>query len=563
MDRVTKSFLNDFKKSFGFEAIQEQSLLFEHFTNYTLIEPKTEYNFDIESVNIGTDGTIGIDGFSLSINRQLVESKEDLQELLDDNKRSIAEVIFIQTKTSKKFESKEIHNFGFAVSDFIAEVQSLKWSAIAIEKIELFNYFVSRISELKENPSCSLYYVSLGRNEHDQNIKAVSNEIKSKIKSENIFSEVDIQLIDASELQTRYKKIGEAIEKSFDFPRRVTLPVIENVKEAYIGVIDTSTIIKLMTNDNNEILASVFYDNVRDFQGNNKVNAEIAKTLKSDQKDSFAILNNGITVVAESLTTTRDNFTISNYQIINGCQTSHVLFENKTLIDDTVQVPLKLIVTENENLTEQVITATNRQTEVKDQDLIAFSNFQKRLEDFYATFNGEERLYYERRSKQYNNKNVEKKKIIDKTTQIKAVASLYYNKPDRATRFFGTLFKEFGNRLFKDGHEMFPYYVASFTIYKIEQLFKQKKIDSKYKKIKYHLLTMLRHEIKKETCPSFESTKSTKYSREIFSVFKKDSELQALVDKVTEKIDSLDFDLNNNDISKSKDFINRCLEIYR
>ncbi|MGE4520060.1 MAG: hypothetical protein AB7E04_11205, partial [Desulfobacteraceae bacterium] len=278
MDRVTKSFLNDFKKSFGFEAIQEQSLLFEHFTNYTLIEPKTEYNFDIESVNIGTDGTIGIDGFSLSINRQLVESKEDLQELLDDNKRSIAEVIFIQTKTSKKFESKEIHNFGFAVSDFIAEVQSLKWSAIAIEKIELFNYFVSRISELKENPSCSLYYVSLGRNEHDQNIKAVSNEIKSKIKSENIFSEVDIQLIDASELQTRYKKIGEAIEKSFDFPRRVTLPVIENVKEAYIGVIDTSTIIKLMTNDNNEILASVFYDNVRDFQGNNKVNAEIAKT---------------------------------------------------------------------------------------------------------------------------------------------------------------------------------------------------------------------------------------------------------------------------------------------
>jgi hypothetical protein len=274
-----------------------------------------------------------------------------LNDFLDSHKNCEAEIIFIQSKTSASFDSKEVGNFCFAVNDFITERQTLAWSAGAVDKISLFNELVSRISELKENPSCYLYYVSLGKNENDKNVKARLESGIENIVAENIFSDVHAGLIDANSIINRYKKIGQSIEKSFEFSNRITLPVIKNVKESYIGLIDTQSIISLMTDDNDQIL-NVFYDNVRDYQGTNKVNTEIAETLTSDDsKDSFAILNNGITIVAEKLKTSRDTFSISNYQIINGCQTSHVLFENKDNLDSTVQVPIKLIISEDEVLT--------------------------------------------------------------------------------------------------------------------------------------------------------------------------------------------------------------------
>jgi hypothetical protein len=560
MDRVTKSFLTEFSKNNGYESLKTD-VLFEHFSNYTVIEPKTEYLFDIEDINIGKNGTIGIDGFAILINKQTIDNIDELNDYLDQNKNCESEVIFIQSKTSAKFSSKEVGNFGFAVKDFIAEEQTLSWSDNAIEKIKLFNNLVERISELKENPKCTLYYISLGRNENDKNVLALVKSSIINIKEENIFSKVQMDLIDSNLLISKYKKIGQSIEKSFEFQNRVTLPVINNVKEAYLGIVDTKSIIELMTDENGEML-NVFYDNIRDYQGNNKVNNEITETLKSDFKDSFAILNNGITIVAENISTSRDKITISNYQIINGCQTSHVLFENKESLDDTVKVPIKLIISEDEGLTASVIRSTNRQTAIQEQDLLAFTKFQKSLEDFYQTFTGNEKLYYERRSKQYRSKNVERKRIIDKTTQIKAIASLYYDKPNLATRYFGAVFAELKDKLFKDNDQLLPYFVASFAIYKIEGLFRTGKIDKKYKKIKYYILTMFRHELNSQTCPAFNSKKSEAYSQEILEVLKDDTKTKKIISKVIKKIDSLSPDLQDSEISKSKDFVTKCLNLY-
>lgn len=564
MDRITKSYLDKFSNSNGFEDCDDISTIFEHFVNYTVVEPKSEYRFDIENVNIGFNGTIGIDGFALLLNGQIIESQDELIEFLDDHKKCSADIIFTQAKTSKSFSRTDIRGFGDAVSDFIAEEQILSWSDLAKEKIALFNALISRAAELVSNPSCYLYYATTGKDEQDVNIEAAKQLVEADIVNENIFSSIVIALLGANELQTAYKKIGQAITRTFDFSKRVSLPEIDNVKEAYIGVVKAQSIVDLMTDENGLLISNVFYDNVRDYQGENKVNAEISKTIQSDNKDSFSVLNNGITIVAENLVPARDNFTISNYQIINGCQTSHVLFTNKDHLNDSVQVPMKLIISDNDELTSNVIRSTNRQTEVKEQDLIAFSDFQKRLEDYYGTFKGEDRLYYERRSKQYNRGSVERKRIIDKTQQIKAIASLYYNKPELATRYFGTVFSELGDKLFKDNHDMRPYYTASYTLFKIDQLFRSKQIAKKYRKIKFHMLTMLRHEINNSKCPPFEAhRKCNNYCDAILEIFKSPTKLSPLITSVMNKIDSLNYDLDDLEISKSKDFVDKCLSFYK
>ena len=175
MDRVTKSYVTAFQKSYGYEKLSE-SEAFEYFVNYTILDPKSATRFELDSVNIGVNGTIGIDGFALLLNNQLINSREELEDFMEENKKCEAEVVFIQSKIENHFDSKEIRNFGSTTKDFISERQSYKWTDNALDKISLFNDFVSRISELKNKPICSLYYVTLASNENDQNVMAVKEE---------------------------------------------------------------------------------------------------------------------------------------------------------------------------------------------------------------------------------------------------------------------------------------------------------------------------------------------------------------------------------------------------
>ena len=566
MDRITKSYLNEFRTKFDFSKEIAQDVLFEHFVNYTLLDKKVDESFDeetIEKLNIGKNGTIGIDGFTILINGHLIFNKEDVDLILDKNKKSNAEVYFIQSKTSTNFDNNEIASFGNAIIDFISEEHNYMWNYNANEKIDLFSHLISRVTDLAETPKCFLYFVCLGKNNEDKNINATKTKILNDINSQRIFKTVSLNYVDYTNLQNEYKKIGQNIFKTFNFPFRTLIPEIDKVKEAYIGVVPVTTIVKLITDDDENLISTIFYDNVRDYQGLNKINKEIRKTIDNEKlKYAFSVLNNGITIVADKLTPLRTDVTIHNYQIINGLQTSHVLFNCKELLDDKIFVPLKLIITQDEILISKIIRSTNRQTEVKEEDLIAYSDFQKRLEDYYKTFNEKEKLYYERRSKQYNNTQIDRKNIIDKSTQIKVIGSMFFYKPNMATRFFGALFNEFGKELFSKNHKMLPYYTSSYTFNRLEGLFKANFIDKKYKKIKFFILMMIKFEIDTSKCPSFESNKSENFCNTILSKVNNEVEFKIIEKNVLKKIDSLQLDLTDNEISKSAKLVEDCKKFY-
>ena len=94
-------------------------------------------------------------------------------------------------------------------------------------------------------------------------------------------------------------------------------------------------------------------------------------------------MNNGVTVITRSLQKIANRFSMDDFYIVNGCQTSHVLHDNRALLDDTVRVPFRLIATTDEGVIEDVITATNRQTEVKDTQFFAMKDFAKALEQHF------------------------------------------------------------------------------------------------------------------------------------------------------------------------------------
>lgn len=324
IDRITQSLLKDFESKFDFDKIKENDL-FEHFVNYTILERRLEDRIDedaLDLVNIGINGTFGLDGFAILINKHLITSIEDLDEILNTNSKPIAEVFFIQAKTTNNFEVKEISSFGNSIEDFVSITQKYSWNENSKKFINLFKHLTNRANDLETNPSCHIYYCTLGEYQNDRNVEAEKLRIIKNIKDQRVFNNVDFHFFDYNQVQSDYKKIGQKISRTFAFSQKTLIPDIENVKEAYIGVVPVTTIIDLIEEDS-ELITSIFYDNVRDYQGLNKINLEIKNTISDDKlKYAFSVLNNGITIIAEKLTPSRDNVTITNYQIINGLVSS-------------------------------------------------------------------------------------------------------------------------------------------------------------------------------------------------------------------------------------------------
>ena len=309
--------------------------------------------------------------------------------------------MFTQAKRSPAFEEAGIGNFCFGVADFFgeAELPTTDFLKGYLEVKEAIYENSPRFS--RGLPRLRLYYVTPGRWEEPEVVVQRIARERTQLIDTGLFGSVAVFPIGASQLQELYLRTKNPVAAEFTLGQRVTLPTITGVREAYLGVVPASEYIRLIVDESGQIRKSLFTDNVRDYQGENQVNVQIAETLRSDARERFAVLNNGVTIVARVLRTTGDKIYIEDYQIVNGGQTSHVLFNERDSVTDTVFVPIKLISTENDDLTTAVITATNSQTAVKAEELNARATFERRLEQFFETYDGPKALYYERRSKQY------------------------------------------------------------------------------------------------------------------------------------------------------------------
>lgn len=296
--------------------------------------------------------------------------------------------------------------------------------------------------------------------------------------------------------------------------------------------------LKLITDDTGNIIKGLFYDNVRDFQGDNPVNLEIEETLKTPEQQLFVLMNNGVTIVSDSISKTVDLFTIEDYQVVNGCQTSHVLYNNKDLLTSSVHIPVKLIVSQDSDVKNRIIKATNRQTPVKTEELTALTDFQKSLEDYYAAAKGDCQLFYERRSQQYKSSvGIEKIRVVTISNQIRSFASMFLSLPHQASRYYGTLLKSIESKIFVPGHPPIAYYASALALYRLEALMRKRQIDSVYRPFKYHLIAIARMQIAGAEFPAMTSNRFEKYCQPIINVLKDEKKC---LDSYKKAIDILD-----------------------
>ncbi len=499
MDKVTQHLVDSFIKKHAPKS-KKPSDVFEDFCNYIVM--KNEYNIDLNfasnDISTGGGNDTGIDGLGIIVNGKLINHLMGDENAIDEYLKGKLDIefIFIQSKTTSGFKSIDIRNTYAGVNNFFEKTDMISTDTITkLSKLKDKLFADKNEYEIK-NIKIKVFYVTTGKvREGDGNINSAIKTCEKQLRHLDISECIKTELFGASEIKKIYHKIKSKNETKFMFKNRVDLPQITGVEKAHYGIVSFKEFKNVLIEDGE--MRNLFYDNVRDNQGNkNKVNKQILETLESETPDLFSVLNNGVTIIANFGFIRAHKATIKDYQIVNGCQTSYVLFANKDNKDlDEIQIPLRLIITKKSNVRDDIIISTNNQTTVRNAQLSAMSLFQKGLEIYYQERFKDGEIYYERRSKQYaSDETIKNRQIISIENQAKSFSSMFRQDPHVVTTYFGKLARamnETDSGLCDDNHQYVPYYMAGLAYSKLEFLFRNDFIDKKFKRVRFYVLMLV------------------------------------------------------------------------
>lgn len=146
---------------------------------------------------------------------------------------------------------------------------------------------------------------------------------------------------------------------------------------AVVGSVSAAELQRLHRNYPQELFAG----NIRSFLGARKggINEQIIKTAK-DQPGVFWALNNGVTIVADTIEPTQDGetkrVTLKRFSIVNGCQTTSSLVHAEAAANAKVLVR---VIAAKQNIRTDIVRYNNSQNAVRIWSVRSADNIQKSL----------------------------------------------------------------------------------------------------------------------------------------------------------------------------------------
>ncbi|MFB2838719.1 AIPR family protein [Floridanema evergladense] len=548
MELILKAHFNKFKRTFEIDTSDtspekeqgKEASAFEKFVNYVLfsLDYPEIFTADAELLDfvcVGGSNDTGIDGIGIKVNDRLVRNIEEVTEITKKSNKINVEFVFIQSKMRPKFDRTELNTFGTGVKVFFSD-RYLPENLRISEFREIKDFIYSNeevIRKLDKNPSLFLYYVSTGIEPTDENFSGNQKLLMEELTKIGFFENIEIQLIGAKKLI----KFCRELENKFEVQMNIIdiFPLIvdnkNDVKKAYAFTCNASEFLKILQKEDGSLRRSLFNDNVRDYLGNNKnVNSEIEKTIM-DSPDMFLLCNNGITIVCTNFEQVRDKLVkIENPQIVNGCQTSNSLFNQRNNSNiQNVKLLVRLISTENLGISNKIVRGTNKQNQVLEEAFETTLPFhQEILEPFFLSFENDVKIYYERRAKQYNDDPLIKKtQIVNLRILTQTFVSIFLNSPHDSHIHEAKLLEQYAGekeqrQIFREDHSPYPYYVCALIWYMFEKWFREDKIDKKYRTYKAHLYLIFRISVG-EFPPKLTKLKSMEdYCNKLVQILKED-----------------------------------------
>lgn len=241
---------------------------------------------------------------------------------------------------------------------------------------------------------------------------------------------------------------------------------------ALIGEINASNFIKSITNNEEILIDGIFNENVRVYLKNNtKINKQIYESIKSEENYKFFFYNNGITAICDSFEHNKSDspvVTLENFQIINGGQTIHSLYDAwkngfQEKVDD-IYLLLRIYEVKNRKIGQAIARFTNTQNPVRSRDIMSNDPTQFKLQQELL----KEGFYYERKKYEFrdSDRDIENCKKIDAEKVGQAILSFYLEKPGSAKNKKQEIFGDYYNNIFSEDKINSNYVLVAYLIYK-------------------------------------------------------------------------------------------------
>jgi hypothetical protein len=495
MHRIIKAHLDSFATNFGLDGEDEKDQ-FEKFANYTIISSRFSTSYEIDDVTTGP-GEDGTDGVAVVIDEEVSVSLEDAQTVFATNRRNHdVDIIFVQAKRSESFDLGDFLKFKDSILRFATHTPYTCPDEVQQNARQIFDVVLREVPKIRNGkPSLTARFVTTGVYHQPPALETALKEFATQLDELGLFAEVDIRFIGRDELTALWVGTYSGIDASLELVSYAPLPKIVGIDEAYLAVVRASDFVRhlLLTADGN-LRTQVFEENVRSFLGlDNPVNQSISDTLRSGPSATrFPVLNNGITIVSPDVRLQGNTLHLTNFQIVNGCQTSNVLFENREDLND-VMVNIKVVETQNEDVFSELVRATNNQTKIEGPQFLSLRPINKRVEQYFNTYeNTDGRLYFERRDRQYVGQDIPTIRIFSLHNAMKCVAAMYCNRPDLASRYPKQMYTELSDTIFADATKEIIFYAACLTLYRFNLLVSNSTIPQNMKRFKWHILPLVR-----------------------------------------------------------------------
>lgn len=540
LDQISKALVEEYLAGAGMSSTGEAED-FERFATFVVVSPQIDAAIDYQNVMTGSGGDTGVDSIAIIVNGELVTDPDEINTLASAGATLDVNYIFVQTDTATSFSTSKIGQIAYGVKDFFAERPALTRNSVVENAGEVSRRILANARLFRNsNPNCTIYYATAGRWAEDNDLRVRVESAQNDIEELNLFERVLFAPLDAREIQRRYQGLRTGAEREFIFQNQVTLPEINRVSESHLGYIAATDFLNVLKDDDGNLMSTIFYENVRDYQGEtNNVNAEIAATLTGSDPSRFPLMNNGVTIIAKSVRQTGTRFVIQDFQVVNGCQTCNVLWSKRNVLDESVLVPLRLISTDDEDVIVDIIRATNRQTEVKEEQFYATSDYMKQLEMYFESAPVERRLYLERRSKQHANAPVERTRIVPFNSLVRSFASVVLNEPQRATRNYKQVLERIPKDLLNPNHRPSLYLASASALYRLDFLFRNNVLDRRFSAAKYHLLLATRLLVAADLPGQLNGRDAERWANKLIDTYWDAGKSEALFQRAAADIESL------------------------
>lgn len=457
------------------DEYDDEASFFEYFSSSQILKDYDLSDDEIENGIVGSSGDGGCDSIYIFLNKNLV--LPDQIDSIIPSKESKVEMVIIQSKRETSFKESAIQKWKDVSNNLLSLSNSLsdfttRYNDDVRESFGFFRDLYTKLLRSRVKLEFKYIYVSYAEELHP-NVKQQAEELKGLVCKLFPNAKVNIEFVGAAELYDKYNTPAETI---VNLPL-AEVPIALGKNKNYVGLVSLKDYYRFIVSEDNILRRKFFEANVRDYQGRNNVNSSIRETLETGQSEDFWWLNNGITILtSEAMLVNNRELQLTNPEIVNGLQTSNEIYlyfkNNLNLLDsETRNVLVRIIVPDSEESRDNIIFATNNQTNIPKASLRVADPIHLQIE-LYLKGRG---LFYDRRKNYYKNQGKKPSEIIGVSFLGQCLITLFLKKPDYARARPSTILTDDDsyNKLYIENQDLDVFYRCAVLGKKVQKNLKR------------------------------------------------------------------------------------------